>query len=129
MKALRILLLAAALILTNISVGETNENEMIQARKDLSSMGLKYNDNEAFIKSLNSRDKIAIKLFINAGGLDVERLVRDHGRNAFGWAAEEGDVEIVKLMVDIFLDDKYPMHVGGAIWKASRNGRVGTLNF
>ena len=64
--------------------------------------GLYITTRRRLLKSLNSRDKIAIKLFINAGGLDVERLVRDHGRNAFGWAAEEGDVEIVKLMVDIF---------------------------
>jgi ankyrin repeat protein len=129
MKVLKVLLLAAALILTNISVGETNENEMIQARKDLSSMGLTYNDREAFIKSLNSRDKIAIKLFINAGGLDTQWLIRDYGSDAFGWAAAAGDVEIVKLMVDIFLDDKYPMYVGGAIIEASRNGRVGTVEF
>jgi hypothetical protein len=103
MKVLKILLLAAALILTNISVGETNENEMIQARKDLSSMGLKYNDKEAFIKSLKSRDKIAFKLFIKADGVDVESIFRDHGRHVWAWTAKNGDVEIAKLMVNLFL--------------------------
>ena len=103
MKVFSILLLVLTLILTSISAVASNESEIIQARKDLTSMGLVYNDKAAFINSLKNRDKIAFKLFIKAGGVDVGSIFSDRGRGAFWWA--RGDAEIVKLIADLFLKE------------------------
>mgnify|MGYP001559170824 CR=1 FL=1 len=67
-----------------------------------------------------------VNIFLKTGRLHN----KDHGRKAFSWAAENGNMEIVKFMVDIFIEDKYDFHsVGQAIIYASQNGRVEIVGF
>lgn len=45
--------------------------DAVQARKELNSMGLAYGDQAQFFKALKSKDGIAIDLFIQAKGIDL----------------------------------------------------------
>lgn len=48
-----------------------NPTDAVQARKELNAMGLSYGDQAQFLKALKSKDEIAIDLFIQAKGIDL----------------------------------------------------------
>jgi hypothetical protein len=51
------------------------QDEMLDARKNLTSMGLTYHDQTQFMSAVMRGDSLAVEMFIKAGGVDVD--VRD----------------------------------------------------
>lgn len=70
---------------------------MIEARKNLHGMGLVYHSQEQFRDAIRRKDELAVKLFVQAGGVDVAEQDA-HGKSAIDLARETGSVDITKLL-------------------------------
>jgi hypothetical protein len=69
----------------------------LQARKDLTSMGLSYHDSKQFLDAVKRDDAIAAELFIAGGGVDLS--VRDFwGRDAVDFARRNGNERLAELI-------------------------------
>jgi hypothetical protein len=69
----------------------------LQARKDLTSMGLTYHDSKQFLDAVKRNDGIAAELFIAGRGVDLS--VRDWlGRDAVDFARSNGNERLAELI-------------------------------
>ena len=69
----------------------------LQARKDLTSMGLTYHDSKQFLDSVKRNDAIAAELFIAGRGVDLS--ARDFwGRDAVDFARSNGNERLAELI-------------------------------
>jgi hypothetical protein len=69
----------------------------LQARKDLTDMGLTYHDSRQFLDAVKRNDAIAAELFIAGGGVDLS--ARDFwGRDAVDFARANGNERLAELI-------------------------------
>ena len=69
----------------------------MQARKDLTAIGLTYHDSKQFLDAVKRNDTVAAELFIAGGGVDL--TVRDFwGRDAMDFASFNGNQRLVELL-------------------------------
>lgn len=70
----------------------------LQARKDLTAMGLTYHDSSQFLDAVKRNDAIAAELFIAGRGVDLS--ARDFwGRDALEFARSNGNERLAELIV------------------------------
>lgn len=70
---------------------------MIEARKSLHAMGMTYHSQEQFHDAIRRKDELAVKLFLEAGGVDP--AAKDaQGRNATDLAREIGAANVARLL-------------------------------
>jgi hypothetical protein len=73
------------------------ESSAIQARKDLTSIGLSYHDRNQFLEAVKRKDAIAVRLFLAGRGVDPN--AKDAwGTTALELARRGGDPEIIALL-------------------------------
>jgi hypothetical protein len=73
------------------------ESAAIQARKDLTAIGLSYHDRNQFLDAVKRKDAIAVQLFLTGRGVDPN--ARDaFGNTALDLARRGGDPEIIALL-------------------------------
>lgn len=70
---------------------------MIEARKNLTAMGLSYHSQAQFLDAVMRKDSLAVKLFLDGGGIDPSAKGAN-GKNALELAREAGATEIVTLL-------------------------------
>ena len=69
----------------------------LQARRDLTSMGLTYHDSKQFLEAVKRNDAIATELFIAGRGVDLS--ARDFwGRDAVDFARANGNERLAELI-------------------------------
>ena len=69
----------------------------VQARKDLTEMGLTYHDSKQFLDAVKRNDAIAAELFIAGRGVDLS--ARDFwGRDAVDFARSNGNERLAELI-------------------------------
>jgi len=69
----------------------------LQARKDLTAMGLTYHDSRQFLDAVKRNDAIAAELFIAGRGVDLS--ARDFwGRDAVDFARDNGNERLAELI-------------------------------
>ncbi len=69
----------------------------IDARKELTAMGLQYFDQGQFFSAIKRADQLAVELFVASGGIRMDETLE--GKTAFGLAQELGKPEIIRLLV------------------------------
>jgi hypothetical protein len=69
----------------------------IQARKDLTAMGLKYHDANDFLDAVKRDDALAVELFIEGRGVNVGAKDKD-GRTALEIARARGNQPMAQLL-------------------------------
>jgi hypothetical protein len=69
----------------------------LQARKDLTAMGLKYHDHGEFLDAVKRNDQLAVELFIAAKGVNLEERAWS-GRTALDIARDNGNTQLAELI-------------------------------
>ncbi len=69
----------------------------IQARKDLTAMGLKYHDANEFLEAVKRDDALAVELFVEGRGVNVGAKDKD-GRSALEIARARGNEPMAQLL-------------------------------
>ena len=69
----------------------------LQARKDLTAMGLKYYDQGEFLDAVKRNDQLAVELFIAARGVNLEERAWS-GRTALDIARDNGNARLADLI-------------------------------
>jgi hypothetical protein len=69
----------------------------LQARKDLTAMGLKYHDHGEFLDAVKRNDQLAVELFIAARGVNLEERAWS-GRTALDIARDNGNTQLAELI-------------------------------
>ncbi len=69
----------------------------IQARKDLTAMGLKYHDANEFLDAVKRDDALAVELFVEGRGVNVGAKDKD-GRSALEIARARGNEPMAQLL-------------------------------
>jgi hypothetical protein len=69
----------------------------LQARKDLTAMGLRYYDGAQFLDSVKRDDMLAVELYLVGGGVDVAGKGRD-GRSALDIARANRNERLAELL-------------------------------
>jgi hypothetical protein len=69
----------------------------LQARKDLTAMGLRYYDGAQFLDSVKRDDMLAVELYLVGGGVDVAGKGRD-GRSAVDIARANRNERLAELL-------------------------------
>ena len=90
----------AALALKNpvTSAAQTlSVDRSLQARKDLTAMGLRYHDHGEFLDAVKRNDQLAVELFIAGRGVDVAKRAWT-GRSALDIARDNGHTRIAELL-------------------------------
>lgn len=68
----------------------------IEARKNLTGMGLQYHSQEQFVAAIRRKDDVAVQLFLDAGGIDL--TAKEKGKTFETIASEAGAPEIAKMI-------------------------------
>src|SRR4029077_10282144 len=90
----------AALALRNpvSSTADTGSvQRSLQARKDLTAMGLRYYDHSEFLDAVKRNDELATELYIAAKGVDLNGRAWS-GRTAFDIARDNGNTRLADLI-------------------------------
>lgn len=74
----------------------TSMQTKIEARKNLSGMGLNYFSQEQFVAAIRRKDDVAVQLFLDAGGLDL--TAKEKGKSFVVIAEETGASDIAKMI-------------------------------
>lgn len=72
-------------------------SQKIEARKNLTAMGLTYHSQPQFLDAVQRKDALAVKLFLDGGGVDPGAKGAD-GKSAVDLAHEVGAADIVALL-------------------------------
>ena len=79
------------------AVNAISADRSLQARKDLTAMGLKYYDQEQFYDAAKRGDLLATELFIAGKGVDVGARAWS-GRTALDMARDNGHTQVAELI-------------------------------
>ena len=79
------------------AVQAISADRSLQARKDLTAMGLKYYDQEQFYDAAKRGDLLATELFIAGKGVDVGARAWS-GRTALDMARDNGQTQVAELI-------------------------------
>jgi len=77
--------------------GQASATDAVQARKDLTSMGLKYHDSDDFLDAVKRNDLLAVELFIAGKGVNLG-ATDWRGRNAVEIARANGNERLATLL-------------------------------
>ena len=69
----------------------------LQARKDLTAMGLKYYDHAEFLNAVKRNDQLAVELFIAGKGVNLDERSWS-GRTALDIARDNGNTQLAELI-------------------------------
>jgi hypothetical protein len=69
----------------------------LQARKDLTQMGLRYYDESQFLDAVKRNDQLAVELFIAGRGVNLGARTWN-GRNAVDIARDNGNTQLAELL-------------------------------
>jgi len=78
-------------------VGPASAGQALQARKDLTAMGLKYHDANEFLEAVKRDDALAVELFVEGRGVNVGAKDKD-GRSALEIARARGNELMAQLL-------------------------------
>ena len=85
--------------LLGVRPGETVfQDRSLQARKDLTAMGLTYHDSKQFLEAVKRNDTIAAELFIAARGVDLS-ATDFWGRDAVEFARRNNNERLAQLIL------------------------------
>ena len=79
------------------AVQALSADRSLQARKDLTAMGLKYYDQGEFLDAVKRNDQLAVELFIAARGVNLEERAWS-GRTALDIARDNGNTQLAELI-------------------------------
>ena len=79
------------------AVQAISTDRSLQARKDLTGMGLKYYDHSQFLEAVKRNDQLAVELFIAAKGVNLEERAWS-GRTALDIARDNGNTQLAELI-------------------------------
>jgi hypothetical protein len=79
------------------AVQALSADRSLQARKDLTAMGLKYYDHSEFLDAVKRNDQLAVELFIAGKGVNLEERAWS-GRTALDIARDNGNTQIAELI-------------------------------
>ena len=80
-----------------ISTGRSSPDGALQARKDLTAMGLKYHDPNDFLEAVRRDDQLAVELFVEGRGVNLG--AKDaKGRTALEIARAKGNEPMAQLL-------------------------------
>lgn len=79
------------------AVDALSTDRSLQARKDLTAMGLKYYDHAQFLDAVKRNDQLAVELFIAGKGVNLEERAWS-GRTALDIARDNGNTQIAELI-------------------------------
>ena len=79
------------------AVQAMSADRSLQARKDLTAMGLKYYDHGEFLDAVKRNDQLAVELFIAAKGVDLSERSWS-GRTALDIARDNGNTQLAELL-------------------------------
>ena len=79
------------------AVQALSTDRSLQARKDLTAMGLKYYDQDQFYDAVKRGDQLATELFIAGKGVNLEARAWT-GRTALDMARDNGHTQIAELI-------------------------------
>ena len=69
----------------------------IEARKNLTAMGMQYHSQEQFVAAIRRKDDVAVQLFLEAGGVDLS--IKDKsGKSVIDIANDVGAADLAKLI-------------------------------
>ncbi|HEY9531101.1 MAG TPA: hypothetical protein VIQ55_06905 [Burkholderiales bacterium] len=71
--------------------------DALQARKDLTAMGLRYYDAKEFLEAVKRDDALAVELFIAGRGVNLASR-DEQGRSALEIARQRGNTQLVELL-------------------------------
>jgi hypothetical protein len=71
--------------------------DALQARKDLTAMGLRYYDAKDFLEAVKRDDALAVQLFIAGRGVNLESR-DEQGRSALDIARQRGNTQLAELL-------------------------------
>jgi len=77
--------------------GSASASDSIQARKDLTAMGLKYHDQGDFLDAVKRNDAVAVELFVAGKGVNLG-ATDWRGRNAADIARANGNERLAALL-------------------------------
>ena len=69
----------------------------LQARKDLTAMGLRYHDHGEFLDAVKRNDELAVELYVAGRGVDLGKRSWS-GRSALDIARDSGNTRIAELL-------------------------------
>ena len=69
----------------------------LQARKDLTAMGLRYYDEGQFLDAVKRNDELAVQLFVAGRGVNLDARTWN-GRNAVDIARDNGNTQLAELL-------------------------------
>jgi hypothetical protein len=76
---------------------QASASDAVQARKDLTSMGLKYHDSGDFLEAVKRNDQLAVELFVAGKGVNLG-ATDWRGRNAAEIARANGNERLATLL-------------------------------
>ena len=79
------------------AVNALSVDRSLQARKDLTAMGLKYYDEGQFLDAVKRNDQLAVELFIASKGVNLEATTWN-GRSALDIARDSNNVQLAELL-------------------------------
>lgn len=79
------------------AAGTISSERMMQARKDLTAMGLSYHDHGQFLDAVKRNDELATQLFIAGKGVDLTKRAWS-GRTALDIAQDNGNTRLAELI-------------------------------
>jgi hypothetical protein len=74
-----------------------SNDRTLQARKDLTAMGLSYHDQSQFLDAVKRNDELATELFIAGRGVDLTKRAWS-GRTALDIARDNGNTRLAELI-------------------------------
>lgn len=82
-------------VATSSPTASSQQAEVIEARKNLTAMGLVYHSQEMFHSAIKRKDHLAVELFMKAGGVDKSSTGAG-GITAIELAAQTHDTKIIE---------------------------------
>ena len=79
------------------AVQAISADRSLQARKELTAMGLKYHDHGDFLDAVKRNDQLAVELFIAGKGVNLEERAWS-GRTALDIARDNGNTQLAELI-------------------------------
>ena len=80
-----------------ISTGRSSPDGALQARKDLTAMGLKYHDTNDFLEAVRRDDQLAVELYVEGRGVNLG--AKDaQGKTALDIARARGNDQMAQLI-------------------------------